>query len=419
MEIFLPFSKSEINRVFVLAFQSPREFLIRNFSFCDDTRVVYDFFNDTGVYLNFINFDLQIHSKNIHFASPHIVNVHQAGTAFRFLLALCSVLPYSFQFIGHESLAKRPIFPLTNLLSKIGVTFHFHQQNLSLPLSFHGIKSFNGSELSFDDEVLSSQYISALLLLAPSLPLHFVFKIKNPSIASQSYILMTIQMLEKLGIIWDYDDENLTFQLIKNTFDIFEYTISADWTNASYFIALSAILKKPIKFPNLNIHSFQPDVNQLFNWMELGVNFSTDAHYLIVDPHNFELIPFEWDFSSTPDLFQTFAVLTAYKKGTYNFLGLETLKHKETHRLFAMSTELAKLGISVQYDENMGTCTISNNVDNFPSKVDFNTYNDHRMAMALSLLKPLIPDLSFDNENVVNKSFPDFWGQYKRLLDGF
>ena len=415
--ITLPFSKSEINRLMILSFQAKKNFVIHHFSFCDDTKVIYDFFSQIGVSFKLIGNDLHVDASNVNLKEHNNVQVHKAGTAFRFLLSLTSLLPYQFTFIGHQSLSKRPIAPLTNSLASLGIDYHFHQASASLPLSFHGVSNLKINSLEFKDPILSSQFISSILLLAPSLPLHFTLKFNANQPSSESYVWMTLQMLKKLGIIWDYSEDDSSLILTKNNFDKFEYTVSADWTNASYFIALSCILKKTIVLPNLSLNSFQPDVEQLFLWTDLGVQFySENENDLIVNPSEFQLKEFQADFSAIPDLFQTFAVLTAYKQGTYHFSGLQTLQYKETHRLKAIQNELKKIGIFVEYDDRLGECTITNDVNNFPTSVFFNTYHDHRMAMALSLLKPLIPNIQFEDETVVNKSFPNFWLELYKLV---
>lgn len=417
LNVHLPFSKSEINRLFILAFQSKQDFAIKNFSFCDDTQVMFDFFHQIGTKLSLKNQHLVLNSRTSKFTHNNIVNVNQAGTAFRFLLALCSFLPYNFYFQGHPSLAKRPISPLTNALSSIGIHFDFEYANQSLPLKFSGVENLSQDQIVFRDKMLSSQFLSALLLMGPSLPLHFKIVVEHKELASESYILMTLQMMEKLGIYWEYISESQKFILNKNSFDWFEYTVSADWTNASYFIALSCILKKPVFLPQLSLLSYQPDVEQLFLWTELGVQFTSLNDFdLEVNPKSFEMKSFEWDFSSMPDLFQTFAVLTAYKQGVYEFKGLQSLQYKETHRLRAIQSELSKIGIELSYNAELGTCTIKNEVSRFPEYVFFNTYHDHRMAMSLSLLKPLILKIEFDNPEVVSKSFPSYWQEYDKFF---
>ncbi len=415
IDILLPFSKSEINRLFILAFQAKRPFVISNFSFCDDTKVIYDFYNQLQVDLKLVDNDLIVDASNVKFTDTNLVNVYQAGTAFRFLISLCSTLPYHFRFIGHEALSKRPISSLTETLSQLGIIYCFENPNQSLPLTFRG-KHIINSQLEFDKAILSSQFISSILLLAPSLPLNFNLKFRN-TIISDSYVNLTLRMLEKLGILWVYNRDNQTFTLQNNTFTSYQYFVSADWTNASYFIALSALLRVPIRLPNLTILSYQPDVGQLSLWIELGVQFCFDNEIdLVVNPSNFEMREWDWDFSSIPDLFQTFAVLTAYHKGIYRFVGLQSLQYKETHRLMAVKNELQKIGIEVSFDEYKGECIIRNDVNRYPENVVFKTYNDHRMAMAFSLLKPLITHIEFDNQDVVNKSFPNFWCEYSRLL---
>lgn len=419
LTIELPFSKSEINRLFLIAFQADKPFLIKNFSFCDDTRVIYDFYQQLGIQMNLKAHELEIDSKHQSFQPMNLVNVHQAGTAFRFLLALCSLQPYSFYFYGHESLAKRPIKVLTDTLSQLKIDYQFESSNKSLPLRFTGLKQIIKNEIIFEQSLISSQFISSILLLAPSLPLNFKIFLNDEEVLSESYIYMTLKMLERIGLCWEYNKENKFFALNSNQLNEYQYWVSADWTNASYFIALSCILKIPILLPNLSIQSYQPDVDQLFLWTQLGVEFSTlNDIDLEVNPQNFELVPFEWDFSSTPDLFQTFAVLTAYQKGKYHFSGLQTLQYKETHRLQALKSELDKIGIQMDFDEKNGTCTIINNIKSFPRGIIFfNTYKDHRMAMALSLLKPLLLNIEFEDIQVVSKSFPNYWNEFDKFFD--
>lgn len=415
LDFNLPSSKSEINRLFIIAFLSHKPFLIRNFNFCEDTLVLYNFFKQINCNIQHTDKGLLIDSSKYQLPkSLTEVYVNKAGTALRFLLPLLSFLDGEFIIYGEASLAKRPILSLVQTLNKIHPFIELPPNGNSLPLRIHGSSKYIPNKFDFEDGLPSSQFITSILLLAPILPIGCKVFFDKTSLNSISYVEMTINMLRRLGVEWI--EHEGCYELVDNTIKTFEYEVSADWTSASYFIAHAAIVRKDCYFPNLLLSSFQPDVEQLAFWLDLNLSFQEHENGLSVHPYDFSLWSFNFDFFNVPDLFQTFAVLTAFKEGIYHFSGLQSLPFKETHRLHAMQTELRKIGLQLTYNQVDGTATITNEGLFFPSICEFQTYHDHRMALSLSLLYHLNPDIAFDNPKVVDKSFPNFWIELKKIM---
>ena len=380
-------SKSETNRLLLLQALF-NGFELKNTSNSDDSKVMQK--------------ALQTSSDSI--------DIHHAGTAMRFLTAYFShIQGRSVVLTGSSRMQERPIQILVDALRDIGASISYEKEEGFPPLKIHGKKLAGGKvELPAD---VSSQYISALLLLGPvleqGLELHLVGKI-----TSIPYINMTLSLLNSLGVSTSFEGQLICVSPMK---EIKKDTqiVESDWSSASYFFSIAALSETAeIHLTSFRKESLQGDsvLRSIYDNLNVSSHFEGDT--LILKKENKPLpTSLKLDLSKAPDIAQTIAV-SCYGLGIgCDLVGLHTLKIKETDRLEALNTELSKLGATIKVTEN--SLHLSPGI-NFKENCSIPTYNDHRMAMAFAPLALKIP-LQIEASDVVSKSYPDFWKDMKKL----
>lgn len=388
-EIKITGSKSESNRLLLLqALYSNIQ--IENLSNSDDTRVMSQALSSTS----------------------NIVDVHHAGTAMRFLTAY-----FAFQkgrevvLTGSDRMKERPIKILVDALRELGADISYLETEGFPPLKING-KNPTKNTVTLQANV-SSQYISALLLIAPKLENGLELTLEG-NITSVPYIKMTLRLLEELGIETTFKDQTIKVKqqsAINNQIA----TVESDWSSASYFYSIIALSKvgTKITLSSYKAHSLQGDAVLADIYLQFGVKTTFKTNRLVLQKvemlNNLSLI--ELDLSNSPDIAQTITV-TCFALGLECLLtGLHTLKIKETDRLLALKTEIEKLGGMVTITTNSLHLKASNNLK---SQVAIATYNDHRMAMAFAPLA-LKTSLIINDAEVVSKSYPGFWNDLKTI----
>lgn len=381
-------SKSESNRLLILQALFPN-ISIKNLSDSDDTKVL-----ESGL-------------KTL----KGTVDVHHAGTAMRFLTAYFAAKKGAEIILtGSSRMQERPIRILVDALKILGADIEYLQVDGFPPLKIKG-KSLNSGHVSIPSNI-SSQYISALMLIAPILPNGLTISLEGESV-STPYLEMTVSLLKKIGILANFNSNIINIPSTKEI-ESTEIVVESDWSSVSYFYSLVALSKDlKITLGNFSENSLQGDsilptiymnlgVQTIFNPLERTISLSKITSQL---PDSLLL-----DLSNTPDLAQTIAVSCFGLGIGCNLLGLQTLKIKETDRLLALKNELSKLGANVQVDESSLQLGISTNI---LSNQIIETYQDHRMAMAFAPLA-IKTNLSIQNAEVVSKSYPDFWNHLKK-----
>ena len=380
-------SKSETNRLLLLQALF-KGFKLENISNSDDSKVMQEALESTS----------------------EVVDVHHAGTAMRFLTAYFSHLEgHEVVLTGSTRMQERPIKLLVDALRSIGALIVYEKAEGFPPIRIKGKKLLGGA-ISLPADI-SSQYISALLLLGPvlekGLKLNLVGKI-----TSIPYIKMTLTLLNNLGITTSFKDQLIWVGSAKKIKRI-NQVVESDWSSASYFFSIVALAKKAkISLTSFKKSSLQGDVILLEIYEQLGVSsrFEEDTLYLKKEnkplPNSIQL-----DLTKTPDIAQTIAV-SCYGLGVgCDLVGLHTLKIKETDRLEALQVELTKLGATIKVtNESLHLSPDTNFIEN----CSISTYNDHRMAMAFAPLALKIP-LKIEDSSVVSKSYPDFWNDLRKL----
>ncbi|MBT3443218.1 MAG: 3-phosphoshikimate 1-carboxyvinyltransferase [Flavobacteriaceae bacterium] len=381
-------SKSESNRLLILKYIF-KNIKIENLSNSDDTIVL----------------------KNYLESNSNLIDVHHAGTAMRFLTAYLAIQNNnSFQITGSERMQNRPIKILVDALNILGADINYLDKIGYPPLKING-KMLLGGEISLSSEV-SSQYISALMLIAPSLKNGLVISLEG-SVTSRPYIEMTSSILNRVGIKSSFKENKISIQSVK----LLEKSIQkveSDWSSLSYFYSIVALSKySELNIGSYNINSIQGDKKLVEIYKNFGVQTSFSNDIITIKKIESKDLnkSLKLDLSDTPDIAQTIAV-TCFGLGlSCDLNGLHTLKIKETDRLEALKVELTKMGAIVSITKDSFHLKKSSEIK---SNITIETYNDHRMAMAftpLAICKPII----INNPDVVSKSFPDFWDHLKGM----
>jgi len=388
----LPISKSICNRALILRAISNQNIYLSEISKANDSVILERCLNTTS----------------------NVIDVEDAGTAMRFLTAYFAFQQRSIELRGSKRMHQRPIGSLVEALNAIGANVTYIENDGFPPIRLDACKlEALTTEVSISANT-SSQFISALMLIAPSLPQGLTINLTG-KVASRPYIEMTNNLLQQTGV-----KSTITENKISIPFHEFEpqaLELESDWSGASYFYAIAALIPgSTIQLDNLNSNSFQGD-SVLVVWFERyfgissyfnknGVSLSAISNFLF--PKELEL-----DFSNYPDLAQTIVVLCACLGIKLKATGLESLLIKETNRINALSTELKKLGIATYTTSN--SIEIDEKIQFSATPVEINTYQDHRMAMAFSMVSFIRP-IELDNEKVVTKSFPKFFTELKNII---
>jgi 3-phosphoshikimate 1-carboxyvinyltransferase len=389
-EITLTGSKSESNRALIISALSEGIVKVANLSDAVDT-----------VTLNNILSQVKASRNNDSFIT---VDVGHAGTAMRFLTAYLSIANGNFHLTGSGRMKERPIKLLVEALQKLGASIKYAGEDGFPPLDISSKFAQNSRTVKIQGDI-SSQYLSALLMIAPSLPLGLSLEIEG-ELTSRPYLEMTLSMLQEAGI--DHQWENNTIHIDKQDFKACELIVEPDWSAASYWYSIVALADQgSISLPHLKESSLQGDSAIRNIMVPFGVRTSQTPNGIALKSGTSVAINEVLNLKDCPDLAQTIIVCAAAKGLNLSFTGLETLKIKETNRVLALQQELAKIGVTLTEDNEVYTldCTQLS----FPKKVQFQTYDDHRMAMAFAPLSLFIDEIEMEDYQVVEKSYPDFW----------
>jgi 3-phosphoshikimate 1-carboxyvinyltransferase len=381
-------SKSESNRALIMQALSAGKVQVRNLSNAADT-----------VTLNQI-----LHSEVSGQAESSTLDVGPAGTAMRFLTAYAALKPGERILTGSERMQQRPIKLLVDSLRQLGAHIEYTGKEGFPPLKVTGPFNQKAPQISIKGDI-SSQYISALLLIAPKLPMGLDLTIEG-ELTSTPYVEMTLAMLEQAGIRHDWESNMIKIE--PQDYRESVITIEPDWSAASYWYAMAALSEEAELFlPGLNGYSLQGDsrITEIMANFGITSQFKDGGVYLEKEPKT--LYRKIFDFKDCPDLAQTVIVCCAALGHDATFTGLETLKIKETDRISALQTELAKIGVTL-IEKNL-VCRLDCSGLHFPEKISISTYEDHRMAMAFAPLALKINKVEIDDARVVEKSYPHFW----------
>ena len=394
--IKLPASKSISNRALIIHALSGGAILPDNLSDCDDTTVIIDALQN----------------------NPHEINIKAAGTAMRFMTAFLSVKDGEEHVLtGTERMKHRPIGVLVDALRHLGADIKYAGEEGFPPLRIKGRK-LEGGLLEVPGNI-SSQYISALLMIGPTLKNGLTLRLTG-DVISRPYIDLTLWTMREFGADADWSDFE-TISVAPKPYKERTYFIENDWSAASYWyemMALSTHEDDEIRLEGLMDGSKQGDSSVRYIFSLLGVKSTFESRKegvptTVTLRHTNRCVPrLEYDFVNSPDLAQTFVVCCALKNVHFHFTGLSTLKIKETDRIEAMKKEMRKLGYVI-HDKNNSELIWDGERCMPEIEGGIDTYEDHRMALSFTPASLCIEGLSINNPQVVTKSYPHFWEDIK------
>ena len=396
MTVDLPASKSISNRALIIHALSGGSTLPENLSDCDDTSVIIDALR----------------------TMPEEINIKAAGTAMRFMTAYLSVTPGTHILTGTERMKHRPIGILVDALRMLGANIEYIGEEGYPPLRITG-STLKGGLLEIHGNV-SSQYISALLMIGPMLKDGLTLRLLD-HIISRPYIDLTLWMMGEFGAEAEWTSAD-TITVNPKPYKSRDYFIENDWSGASYWYEILALNDDPeseIRLTGLMDGSKQGDSITRYIFSLLGVKTKLQSKkagipQTITLKKNGHCVPkLEYDFVNCPDLAQTFVVACAAMNIPFHFTGLSTLKIKETDRIEALKTEMRKLGYVVKdidgsellWDGERCEPSLEQGID---------TYEDHRMALAFAPYAMKHNGLVINNPQVVTKSYPHYWDHLRQ-----
>ena len=391
----LPSSKSISNRALTISSLAGSGVAVENVSDCDDTRVMQAWLKER----------------------PSIIDIGAAGTAMRFSTALLAVSEGVHVITGSKRMKNRPIEVLVDALRHLGAEIFYEEKEGFPPLRIFGNTNLKGGKVQLSGSV-SSQYISALLMIGPMLNNGLILSLTD-TIVSRPYIDMTIAVMQSFGTKVGWKNES-TIEVKPSPYHSCSYKVESDWSAASYWyelVALSSDDGAEILLPGLFAQSLQGDSRGAKVFEQLGVSTEHRGDEVVLRKNGMRVEQLEVDFVEMPDLAQTFVVTCCMLGVPFHFVGLQSLKIKETDRIEALKRELSKLGFVI---EDRNDCELLWNgvrreSANLSDMKAIDTYEDHRMAMAFAPVALKDGRVVINNPQVVSKSYPKYWEDLKSV----
>ena len=393
-EIPLPSSKSESNRALIINALAKGHDNLSNLAEARDTQTM-----------------MRLLASN-----DPIADVIDAGTTMRFLTAYYAVTGQTKTMTGTPRMCERPIGILVDALRELGAQIDYVKAEGYPPLQLKGFDFKGNNRLAIRGDV-SSQYISALLMVAPLLPEGLTLEITG-ELGSKPYIEMTLKQMEAFGVQVQADWDAKTITVAPQAYNPIEYAVESDWSGASYWFSVVALSDKAdasLELLGLKENSLQGDsvVTDIMSHLGVKSEYTGRGFKLTkIEPAT----SLEWDFTNCPDLAQTICVVAAAKNIPLTLTGIESLKVKETDRIMALQNELIKFGATLKEVETNHKYQLTPAAaERQAVPVSVHTYDDHRMAMAFAPLA-LVEDVVIEEPDVVVKSYPSFWNHLSKIV---
>lgn len=414
--IELPFSKSLSNRLLILRHLAGSSLQIRNLSSSDDTVLLNNALDKVKHYSFAGKTKYETENTENDFVELECKN---AGTACRFLLSLLSITSGKWILKADQRMEQRPIIPLIECLKSLGADIESVYPNKIFPLRIKG-KQLKCSGLITIPSNLSSQFISSLAMISPYVDGGLRISLPSSQV-SLPYIKMTLELMKENGA--EIRIENDVLNIGQKQYRFEKAEVETDWSAAAFAYSIVALGKiESLKINGLNKNSLQGDavVAELFSkYFGVQTLFSNDGVCLHYDENSFcKEETMEMDFSSSPDLFLPLVVTAVCLNKSFVFKGLETLSYKESDRLNNVIEQIKKAGIEISYKNGEMTFkTMDSCKDIFSDSFEADSYNDHRMAMAMSLFAFKYQIVKIKNPDCVDKSFPNYWEMLSHFFE--
>jgi 3-phosphoshikimate 1-carboxyvinyltransferase len=415
-----PGSKSLTNRALVLAALAAGESTLLRPLLADDTQRMLEALAALGFAPRVDGDGQAVHLTGCGGKIPAgqaALNLGNAGTAYRFLTAACCLGSGAYALDGIERMRQRPVAQLVDALRAIGAGIDYLGQEGFPPVRVRGAGGLRGGELAMPP-TLSSQYISALLQVAPCCR-HGLSIFFDGPVTSRPYVEMTLALMLGFGVEVEVDEGMSRVHVYAGQYRGRELTIEPDASNASYFLAAAAVTPgSRCTIEGLGRDSAQGDVGfaELLRLMGAGVVWESDSITVTGPARAGMLRGIDADLNAMPDMAQTLAVVALFAEGVTTIRNVGNLRLKETDRIAALQCELRKLGAAVEVDGDDILITPPAGGRVRPAVID--TYDDHRMAMSFAVVGLRVPGVVINNPGCVNKTFPGFFEYLERLALG-
>ena len=392
--ISLPASKSICNRVLTIVALSDGVGDVYNVSDCDDTNAI-------------------INAITMHKKGEKYINIGAAGTAMRFMTAMLALRTKATVTIdGSARMRKRPIKELVDVLCQLGAKIEYAGESDSCPPLLIRQAPMRGGTVSINGSI-SSQYISALMMIAPGLSDGLTINITG-GLVSRPYVEMTAAIMRDFGAQVLCTENQITIK--QGDYQSRTYSVENDWSAASYWYEIRSLIPDVnLRLASLHKNSTQGDskVAEIFKLFGVETEYTSDGVLLTYNPKSVaERI--DIDLQNQPDLAQTIVVTACLKGIPFRISGLSTLRIKETDRISALISQLAKLGYTVRETEDatLESDSVRRSCDKAPA---IETFDDHRMAMAFAPASIVVPGITIEDAEVVSKSYPKYWEHLKLI----
>ena len=386
--IDLPGSKSISNRVLIIQALANQSFEIKSISNADDTRVLQKALEHNDI----------------------ITDVGPAGTAMRFLTALYASQPGEKVLTGSDRMKNRPIHILVDVLRSLGANITYLEKEGFPPLHIHG-RRLMGGEITMNGNV-SSQFITALMLIGPTLPQPLVINIEGDPL-SRPYIIMTQTLMQRCGAQVEFKNNQIIVK--PGRYRSGNFVIERDWSAAAFWMSFAALANRTnLLLKDLQPESIQGDIAAIELFSKLGIKSTFEDGGLRLSKQKISLEEDSWNFRNHPDLVQPAIFAFAGLQKAFTLHGLDNLRLKETDRIAAIENELQRMGVHPKIEGYSMSLTPQPLVS--PESF-FESYDDHRMVMSIAPISLLFDEIRIENPMVVAKSYPGFWKQVEMFID--
>lgn len=407
-EMNLQGSKSITNRALILAALSDKRTVIKNILLSDDTKYMIEALKKLGNKITFLSSNSLeiIGNSKPNFDSVELF-IGNAGTALRFLLSYLAIGKGTAILTGIDRMKERPIKSLCDTIIKLGAKIEYLEKEGFPPIKII-TTGILGDSIEIDGS-LSSQYISSILMVAPFLSKNFKLYFKG-KIVSKPYINLTLEMMRQFGVNSNFKENYI--EVCSSPYSISEYTVEGDMSSASYFLAMALITNSKIKINNFIKNSLQGDYNFLNILTSLGLKILEESDTSIVVEGCESYNGIDLNMNDIPDIAQTMAVVALFASSPTTVTDVENMRIKETDRISALKKELTKIGVDfIEFKDGFKIFP----KDSYNGNVTFNTYDDHRMAMSLSLIGLKLPGIKISNPECVSKTFPTYFEEFNKI----
>ena len=386
--IDLESSKSLSNRLLIIKELCKTKFEIQNLSNARDTKILFEILSN--------------------YKTRKDLNCEDAGTALRFIIAFLATREGKWKVSGSKRMHERPVKPLIDCLKELGSEIEYLENKGFPPIEIKS-KKLKSKKLSLAGDI-SSQFISALLLVAPTIENGLSLKITS-KVLSKPYIDMTLGLMSDFGI--EYSWENNIIKVEQQNYKAKNIEVENDWSAASFWYSFLALSKSgEIKIPNLFANSLQGDSVLSGIYSKLGIKTEFNEDYIVLYKTKNISKELELDLSNHPDLALPIIVTCCGLGIKAHLMGLESLKVKESNRLECIKKELKKFNVSCEIDSS--SIIVKENQKIVQPNTIIECHNDHRIAMSIAPLSMKVDSIKFDDKEVVNKSYPKFWEDFNR-----